>query len=40
MHVNGVGRATSIIDAGCTEEAAEVSEHLVDVPLGDVGEGA
>jgi len=40
VHVNGVGRAISIIDAGCSEEAAEVSEHSVDVPLVDVGEGA
>ena len=39
VQVNGVARDT-IIDAGCREEAAEVSEHLVDVPLVDVGEGA
>jgi hypothetical protein len=40
VNVNGVGRAISIIDARYREEAAEVSEHLVDVPLVDVGEGA
>jgi hypothetical protein len=39
VNVNGVWRAISIIEAECREEAADVSNQLVDVPPVDV-EGA
>jgi len=36
MRVSGVGRAIPIIDAGCTDEGAVMSEQLVELPQVEV----
>jgi hypothetical protein len=33
VRVRGLGRAIPSIDAGCTDEVAEVSEHRVAAPI-------
>jgi len=40
LHVRGVVRTTLFIDAGCTDEGAEMSEHRVADPLVGVEHGA